>query len=217
MCVSAVSAICSSLILFVPQTIEQTIKTAEAAEAKLQAEKEAIARKERELREEEERKRRQAQEEADRKRREAEAAAAAIEEAKRKEREAAAAEAAKQEEEKRQAVVKAAEERKRKQAEAEAEAAKAKEELDAASLAAKASLSNGAGELVMKRNEWKKWREVMMTIKAEVIEKVKQDDGIRRGLRRTKNTITMRIGQVVNTRESILKIVSQARGFACRR
>lgn len=105
-------------------------------------------------------------------------------------------------------MVKAAEERKRKQAEAEAEAAKAKEESDAASLAAKAATSNATGELVMKRNEWRKWREVMATIKEQVIEKVKQDDATRRGLRRTKNTITMRIGQVVNTRESILKIVS---------
>lgn len=193
----------------ISQTIEQTIKTAEAAEAKLQAEKEAIARKEREIREEIERKQRQAKEEADRKRREAEAAAAAVEEAKRKEREAAAAEAAAREEEKRQAVIKAAEERKRKQAEAEAQAAKAKEELDAAALAAQAAATSAAGELAIKRNEWKKWREVMATIKEQVIEKVKQDDGIRRGLRRTKNTITMRMGQVVNTRESILKIVSR--------
>lgn len=130
-----------------------------------------------------------------------------MEEAKGKEREAAAAEAAAREEEKRQAVIKAAEERKRKQAEAEAQAAKAKAELDAAALAAQAAVTSAAGELVMKRNEWKKWREVMATIKEQVIEKVKQDDGIRRGLRRTKNTITMRIGQVVNTRESILKIV----------
>lgn len=195
------------------QTIEQTIKSAEAAEAKIQAEKEAVARKERELLEEKQRQQRRAQEEADRKRREAEAAAAAAEEAKRKEREKLAAEAAAREEEKRQAVVKAAEERKRKQAEAEAAvAAKAKEDAAAQELLASASDpgSSLGGELVLKRNEWRKWREVMATIKSQVIGRVKQDDAMRRALRRTKNTITMRVGQVVNTKESILKIVGQA-------
>lgn len=193
------------------QTIEQTIRTAEAEQTKIQAEREAAARKEREIQEEKQRQQRQAKEEADRKRREVEAAAAAAEEAKRQEREKVAAEAAAQEEEKRRAAVKAAEERKRKQAEAEA-AAKAAE--DAAAQVQPASVPDStplASELVLKRHEWKKWREVMATIKSGVIERVKQDDAMRKALRRAKNTITMRVGQVVNTRESILKIVSRAR------
>lgn len=191
------------------QTIEQTIRTAEAEQAKIQAEREAAARKEREIQEEKQRQQRRAQEEADRKRQEAEAAAAAVEEAKRQEREKVAAEAAAREEEKRRAAVKAAEERKRKQAEAEA-AAKVTGDAAAQAQATVAPDSASLGsELVLKRNEWKKWREVMATIKSGVIERVKQDDAMRKALRRTKNTITMRVGQVVNTKESILKIVSR--------
>lgn len=201
------------LVFAVRQTIEQTIKAAEAAQAKIQAEREAIERKEREIREEKERKQRQAREEAEKKRREAEAAAAAVEAARKKEKEKAEMEAAAREDEKRQAVVKAAEERKRKQ-ELEAEAtanAQAKEQAQTDARTSAAPVS--ASELVMKRVEWQKWREVMATVKAQVIENVKQDDAVRRGLRRSKNTITMRLGQVVNTRESIVKIVSVASLF----
>ncbi|KAJ9098628.1 hypothetical protein QFC21_004275 [Naganishia friedmannii] len=197
-------------------TIEQTIKAAEAAQAKIQAEREAAERKEREIREEKERKQRQAQEEAERKRREAEATAAAIEAAKRKEKEKAEMEAAATVEEKRQAAVKAAEERKHKQQlETEAAAANTQAEVQAKTDASASSASVPASELVMKRVEWQKWREVMGTVKAQVIEKVKQDDGVRRGLRRSKNTITMRLGQVVNTRESIVKITEDLDQHLC--
>lgn len=117
-------------------------------------------------------------------------------------------EAAAREEAKRQAVLKAAEERKRKQELEAAALANAQAEVQTKADATATTASVSASELVMKRVEWQKWREVMGTVKAQVIENVKQDDAVRRGLRRSKNTITMRIGQVVNTRESIVKIVS---------
>ncbi|KAJ9094134.1 hypothetical protein QFC19_008086 [Naganishia cerealis] len=200
-------------------TIEQTIKSAEAAQAKVQAEREAAERREREIQEEKQRKQRQAQEEADRKRREAEAAAAAVEAAKKQGRENIEREAAAREEEKRQAAVKAAEERRLKQqqqAEAEAAAsAQGRSEVQAKTNADAVPAAVPASELVIKRVEWQKWRQVMATVKDQVIEKVKQDDAMRRGLRRSKNTITMRIGQVVNTRESIIKVTEDLDQHLC--
>ncbi|KAJ9122495.1 hypothetical protein QFC22_001923 [Naganishia vaughanmartiniae] len=196
-------------------TIEQTIKAAEAAQAKIQAEKEAIERKAQEIREEQQQKQRELQQEVETRRREAQAAAAAAEAAKMEEKEKAEREAAVKEQEKRQAVVKAAEERQRKQQLEREITANAQAQVQAKSDASATTASPPASELVMKRVEWQKWREVMGTVKAQVIENVKQDDAVRRGLRRSKNTITMRLGQVVNTRESIVKITEDLDQHLC--
>lgn len=55
--------------------------------------------------------------------------------------------------------------------------------------------------------EWEKWVGVQKWMKARVIEPVKADSGTRRGLRVMMRGVTRGLGQVVNTRESIIRVV----------
>lgn len=47
-------------------------------------------------------------------------------------------------------------------------------------------------------------------MKRNVIEPVKADRGVRTGLRQGMRLVTRGLGQVVNTRESVLRVVSDA-------
>lgn len=62
--------------------------------------------------------------------------------------------------------------------------------------------------LSTKRVEWEEWVEQMREVKENVILKLNGDQEAKKGLNKVKRAITVRIGQVVNTRESILGIVS---------
>lgn len=56
--------------------------------------------------------------------------------------------------------------------------------------------------------QWKAWVEKQKTIKSEIIEKVKADKGIKTDLRPGMRLINRGLGQVVNTRDSIVRVVS---------
>jgi hypothetical protein len=62
--------------------------------------------------------------------------------------------------------------------------------------------------LTTKRAEWEEWVAQMREVKECVILRLNGDQDAKKGLNKVKRAITVRIGQVVNTRESILGIVS---------
>lgn len=62
--------------------------------------------------------------------------------------------------------------------------------------------------LTTKRVEWEEWVAQMREVKECVILRLNGDQDAKKGLNKVKRAITVRIGQVVNTRESILGIVS---------
>lgn len=80
------------------------------------------------------------------------------------------------------------------------------EEKKKAELEAKKTLSENS------RNqtgvEWKKWVDVQKGMKVNVIEPVKKQKEVKQGLRGGMRLITRGLGQVVNTKESILRVVS---------
>lgn len=57
-------------------------------------------------------------------------------------------------------------------------------------------------------DQWNKWVGVQKWMKSKVIEPVKADGETKRGLRGLMRGVTRGLGQVVNTRESILRVVS---------
>lgn len=57
-------------------------------------------------------------------------------------------------------------------------------------------------------NEWRKWVEIQQRMKAEVIEPVKADRGIRTAVKPSMRLINRWLGQVTNTRQTILRVVS---------
>ena len=67
---------------------------------------------------------------------------------------------------------------------------------------------NALTSLHKNEQRWEKWVEHQRKTKIEVIEQVKADDGLRKNIGPIKRKITRRIGQIVNTRESIVNIVS---------
>lgn len=58
--------------------------------------------------------------------------------------------------------------------------------------------------------EWKAYVNKQRWMKAEVIEKAKAEGGVRAGLRKGMRLMTRGLGQVVNTRESVVRVVSRA-------
>ncbi len=71
------------------------------------------------------------------------------------------------------------------------------------------SLAEGMMDgLSPKRIEWEEWVEQMIEVKENVILRLNGDQEQKKTLNKVKRAITVRIGQVVNTRESILGIVS---------
>lgn len=88
-----------------------------------------------------------------------------------------------------------------KRARAEAERKRAAEEEEKAERE-KAKASKGKVG-----TEWKGWAETQRKIKTEVIEVVKADRAIRTGLRTSMRLITRGLGQVVNTKEGVLRVV----------
>jgi nucleoporin GLE1 len=56
--------------------------------------------------------------------------------------------------------------------------------------------------------EWRRWTEKQKWMKKEVIEPVKADRELKTGLRMGMRLITRGLGQVVNTRESVVRVVS---------
>jgi len=70
---------------------------------------------------------------------------------------------------------------------------------------------NALTSLQKNGQRWEKWVEHQRKTKTEVIERVKADDGLRKNIGAFKRKITRRIGQIVNTRESIVNIVSAER------
>lgn len=135
-------------------------------------------------------------------------AAAAAEERRRKEEEAAriaaeeqAALARKAEAEK--AAKEKADAAAKEQAEQEAaEAARKKAERESQERAAAQAASSRAVE------DWRKWVGAQRTMKEKVINVVKADRAMKSELRQKMRLITRGVGQVVNTRESILRVVS---------
>jgi nucleoporin GLE1 len=67
---------------------------------------------------------------------------------------------------------------------------------------------NALTSLQKNEQRWEKWVEHQRRTKIEVIERVKADDGLKKNIGPIKRKITRRIGQIVNTRESIVSIVS---------
>jgi nucleoporin GLE1 len=67
---------------------------------------------------------------------------------------------------------------------------------------------NALTSLQKNEQRWEKWVEHQRRTKVEVIERVKADDGLKKNIGPIKRKITRRIGQIVNTRESIVGIVS---------
>ena len=67
---------------------------------------------------------------------------------------------------------------------------------------------NALTSLQKNEQRWEKWVEHQRKTKTEVIERVKADDELRKNIGAFKRKITRRIGQIVNTRESIVNIVS---------
>lgn len=86
-------------------------------------------------------------------------------------------------------------------AKAQEEAAKAEEDKR---LAAQAEGSRNI-------TEWENWVKVQKRMKVEVIEPVKANRDVRSGLRMSMRLITRGLGQVVNTKQDILRVVSQLR------
>ncbi len=58
------------------------------------------------------------------------------------------------------------------------------------------------------RTEWGRWVERQKWMKKEVIEVVKADKTLRAGLKVGMRLITRGLGQVVNTKESVMRVVS---------
>lgn len=58
--------------------------------------------------------------------------------------------------------------------------------------------------------EWRTWVEKQKKFKTEVIEVVKADRAMKTGLRTVMRLITRGLGQVVNTREGVMRVVSIA-------
>jgi hypothetical protein len=67
---------------------------------------------------------------------------------------------------------------------------------------------NALTSLQKNEQRWEKWVEHQKKTKLEVIERVKADDTLRKAIGGPKRKITRRIGQIVNTRDSIVNIVS---------
>ena len=61
------------------------------------------------------------------------------------------------------------------------------------------------------RTEWKYWIDKQKWMKKEVIEPVKGDRALRMALKQGMRLMTRGLGQVVNTRESVLRVVSMTR------
>ena len=57
-------------------------------------------------------------------------------------------------------------------------------------------------------SEWRKWVEKQRWMKKEVIEVIKADKATRTGLRTSMRLITRNMGQVTNSKETILRVVS---------
>lgn len=165
------------------RTIDQAIKAAESAQAQAAAQQRAAA----------EQKQREEQAEAKR-RQEAQAAAKAKADAEARDK----AEAEKRSREEAEA---------RKKAEAEA-AKKAQADAQAAKASQDASSSLMSG-LATKETEWREWRDRMLKVKNDVIAVVKADPVIKKEVRQNIRTIGVKVGQVVNTRESIIKITEE--------
>lgn len=56
--------------------------------------------------------------------------------------------------------------------------------------------------------EWTKWVGVQRTIKSQIIEKAKAEANLKKSLRPAMRLITRGLGQVVNTQEAIIRVVS---------
>lgn len=165
------------------QSIDQAIKAAETAQAQAAAQQRAAA----------EQKQREEQAEAKR-RQEAQAAARA----KAEEEARTKAEAEQRAKAAAEARAKAEQEASRK-AEAEALAVKASQD-------ASSSLMSG---LSAKEMEWREWRDRMTKVKTDVIAVVKANPAMKKEVRQNIRTIGVKVGQVVNTRESIIKITEE--------
>lgn len=106
--------------------------------------------------------------------------------------------------------VKEAEEKARtEQKKAEVAAAKAERQKQAKEKANQDSQQGIWTGLSIKAQEWSDWRDKMRTFKEQVIEKVKSDPALKKEVRANNRTIGVRVGQVINTRESICKVTNE--------
>lgn len=130
---------------------------------------------------------------------------AATRKAKEAAEKAAAEEAAerKRDEEERQARANAEKEKARK------EAAALEEERQRAEEASRA-VAEKAGEM---GREWQRWTDKMRTIKTDVLPAVSNDTPLRKACSAAKRQITPRVGQLVNTAESVQTVVRSLRSL----
>lgn len=92
--------------------------------------------------------------------------------------------------------------------EAELKKAQAEEQQKLLELGRASAEQNALASLQKNEQRWEKWVEHQRKTKAEVIERVKADEALRKNIGPIKRKTTRRIGQIVNTRESIVSIVS---------
>lgn len=154
---------------------------------------------------------------------------AAIKQAERAESEKRAAEIAsarrkKEEEEARTAAAEKEAISRRAQAEEMAKNQMAKQKADAQAKEAKAEEDRQAAERKVQEeekakaadtrgrtsSEWRKWVEKQRGMKKEVIDVIKADKATRTGLRTSMRLITRNMGQVTNSKETILRVVSSS-------
>ena len=153
--------------------------------------------------------------EAERKKAEEQAAAAAEARKKKEEEEARIAAAEKEAIARKAEQERLAKEKAEKEAKEKAEKEKAEEEARAKAEADKAEADKkaaAAAEGNRSATEWAKWVQVQKRMKSEVIEVVKANREIRSGLRQALRLVTRSLGQVINTRETIVRVVSKPNG-----
>lgn len=186
--------------------IDKAIALVQAQERKLAEERKREEEKKQREMEELKRKREQEQRAAEEKLKAEQAKLKAEEDRKKAEEES---KRAKEEQERAQASEQQRQQAEQARLEKERKAAQANElakrlEAERASVGEKAVLTSTS----QNEKRWKKWVEHQRQTKDEVINRLKADDGLRKMVGAVKRKITRRIGQIVNTRESILKIVS---------
>lgn len=98
-------------------------------------------------------------------------------------------------------------------AEAAAKEKAAKEEEERKAAEAKEAQTKAAEQAAGTRavDEWKKWVNIQRTMEEKVINVVKGDRAMKSSLRQNMRLITRGVGQVINSQESIVRVVSSAK------
>lgn len=87
------------------------------------------------------------------------------------------------------------------------EAEAAKKAVEASKLAEEVAMKAGDQRSLM-GTQWKAWVDKQVIIKENIIEKVKAEPGVRSGLRQGMRLMNRGLGQVINTGQAIVRVVS---------